>query len=125
MINKSKKRMGGKRSQPPGVREGVRSRGVTRDARTDVGDQTIGRGVRERGTALRTGSAVPSTTAVRTGGNTQSSSIRGSNAARAESMVGRGEMRATTSSARGELRGGMSRSRSGAMSGGTGVEMGR
>ncbi|TMJ80755.1 MAG: hypothetical protein E6G76_26280 [Alphaproteobacteria bacterium] len=58
-----------------GYREGVRSRSAIRSARAEVGDRTFSRGT--RGTTLRTGSNVRSTSAARPRGSAQNASMRG------------------------------------------------
>jgi len=114
---------GGYREGVGEYREGVRSRAVTRSARTDLGNETVGTSVRQRGTSLRTGSSVRSTSAIRGRGSAENGSLVGPESARAESTVGRGEPRSGTSNrARGQLRGATS-ARPGEMSGQSG-EMG-
>jgi hypothetical protein len=112
-----------------GYREGVRSRAVTRSARTDVGNEVVGTSVRQRGTSLRTGSSVRSTSTIRERSRAENASMGGPASARAESTVGSGEPRSGTSTrARGQLRGATS-AQPGEMSGQSGemreMRMGR
>jgi len=114
---------GGYREGVGEYREGVRSRAVTRSARTDIGNEAVGTSVRQRGTSLRTGSSMRSTSTIRERGSAENASVRGPESARAESTVGSGEPRSGTSNrARGQLRGATS-ARPGEMSGQSG-EMG-
>ena len=96
---------GGYREGVGEYREGVRSRAVTRSARTEVGNEAVGTNVRQRGTSLRTGSSVRSTSAIRERGRAENASMGGPASARAESTVGSGEPRSSTSNRARGLRG--------------------
>jgi hypothetical protein len=113
-----------------GYREGIRSRSAVRSARAEVGDRTFSRGT--RGTTLRTGSSVRSTSATGPRGNARSASMRGNE------TIGRGGAGASTSrgaggganmqpsgmSGGGSMQGGTS-GQSGQMGGQSGGSMGR
>jgi hypothetical protein len=97
-----------------GYREGIRSRNAIRSARAYDGNETMSSGVRERGTSLRTGPNVRSTSTARPRAS----------AANASSRSGETVGRATSNRARGEPRGGASM-QSGEMNGQSGSNMGR
>src|SRR5262249_11101900 len=110
-----------------GYREGYRSRNAARSARAYGGNETISSGVRERGTSLRTGSNVRSTSTVRPRASAQNARASANASARSDETVGR----ATSNRTGGELRGGANMQsggtsgQSGQMNGQAGSNMGR
>jgi hypothetical protein len=97
-----------------GYREGIRSQNGIRSARAYGGNETMSSGVRERGTSVRTGSNIRSTSTARPRASAANASARGGE------TVGR----ATSNRARGEPRGGASM-QSGEMNGQSQGNMGR
>ena len=95
-----------------GYREGIRSRSAVGSARAEVGERTFRRGA--RGTTLRTGSNVRSTSAVRPHGSARGESMRGNE------TTGRGGAGASPST----RAGGGTRMQPSGMSGGAGMQGG-